>query len=510
MKKPKTISRLLIANRGEIARRIIATCRLMGIETVTLYAENDADLPYVLEGTISAKLEGGSIKETYLNIAQIIAIAKRTGADAVHPGYGFLSENAGFAKAVADAGLIFVGPSAEIIEAMGDKAASRQLCDKIGVPTVPGFDKKGASDAELIEAAKTIGFPVMVKAAAGGGGKGMRIVEEEGKLAEAIARAKSEAQNAFGDDQLIVEKYLTRPRHIEVQVFSDSHGNHLHVFERECSIQRRHQKIIEESPAPNLPAKTKAAMCEAACVLTRHIGYLGAGTVEFILDASGEFYFLEMNTRLQVEHPVTEWISGLDLVRMQLDVAMGKALALTQDAITQQGHALEVRLYAEDAARDFMPSPGPLHMFHVPAMPYVRVDAGYLSGNEVSANYDPMIAKIITYGASRGEATARMVEALKAADIQGLTTNKAFLLRVLQHDVFQKGTLSTGFIQDYAESLKEKTQGNVAQARAIAAMLLYSKMAGQQGLAGAARTAGTTGQAQEYSAWNHPKLAGAR
>lgn len=501
--KQQEIKRVLIANRGEIARRIIATCRLMGIETVTIYAENDAALPHVFDSDIAVQLDGSSLKETYLNIAQLIDIAKKTKADAVHPGYGFLSENAGFSKAVADAGLIFIGPSADIIDAMGDKAASRQLCDEIGVPIVPGFDKKGASDADLVAAAKKIGFPIMVKAAAGGGGKGMRIVQEETALADAIARAKSEALSAFGDDQLIVEKYLTRPRHIEVQVFSDYHGNHLHMFERECSIQRRHQKIIEESPAPNLSEKTKAAMFEAATKLTRHIGYVGAGTVEFILDETGEFYFLEMNTRLQVEHPVTEWVTGFDLVRLQLDVAMGKKLPVTQKDITQKGHALEVRLYAEDAARDFMPAPGPLLRFDLPDLPYVRVDAGYQSGNEVSANYDPMIAKIISYGQTRDVAIARMIAALEKADIQGVTTNKAFLLRVLKHVTFQKGVLSTGFIKDYAEDLQPGALSNDELAQSIAALLLAKK-------SGTARSGGNAAAAQEYSAWNHPKLAGMR
>jgi 3-methylcrotonyl-CoA carboxylase alpha subunit len=497
-KKQQKISRLLIANRGEIACRIAATCRQMGIEVVTIYAENDASLPHATVGDFAVQLAGEALAETYLNMDRLIEIAKETGADAIHPGYGFLSENAVFSKAVADAGLIFVGPSAAIINDMGDKAASRQLCEKIGVPVVPGFDKQGADEKTLIAEAKKIGFPLMVKASAGGGGKGMRIVTRVEDLADAIARAKSEAKAFFGDDRLIVEKYLVEPRHIEVQVFSDSHGNHLHLFERECSIQRRHQKVIEESPALNLPAKTRQEMFDCAVKLTKHIDYIGAGTVEFIVDNQGAFFFLEMNTRLQVEHPVTEWVTGLDLVRMQLQVAMGEKIPLTQNDISQNGHAIEIRLYAEDAARDFMPSPGNLTRFHLPELPYVRTDTGYVSGNVISASYDPMIAKIISWGDTRTVAIARMEDALMRTEISGVTTNRSYLLRILQHEAFVKAKISTAFIADYKEDLLADNLDADTRAQLAAAYLLLGKGAAKSQQKGADVRI-------EHSAWTHPK-----
>ena len=375
----KKIKRLLIANRGEIVCRIVATCRAMGIETVTVFAGDDRDLPHARIGDFAVLLEGKNLSETYLNIEKLIAAAKASGADAIHPGYGFLSENARFAQAVAKAGLIFVGPPAKVIALMGDKAESRILCKKIGVPVVPGFEGDAKS---LAKEAEKIGYPVLVKAAAGGGGKGMRIAQNAKELAAALDSARSEAKNAFGDDRLLLEKYLTKPRHIEVQVFSDTHGNHLHLFERECSIQRRYQKIVEESPSPQLPEATRKRMTEAAVNITSHIGYVGAGTVEFIMDSSGEFYFLEMNTRLQVEHPVTEMVTGLDLVRLQIEVAQGKKLPVAQkDVSTPWPCHRSSALCRRSGARVYACA-GDARAFSLPHLPHVRCENGYASGNK--------------------------------------------------------------------------------------------------------------------------------
>lgn len=496
----KKIKRLLIANRGEIACRIVATCRAMGIETVTLFASDDRDLPHAYAGDFSVLLEGNNLSETYLNIEKIIATAKASGADAVHPGYGFLSENAGFAEAITKAGLIFVGPPPKVIKLMGDKAESRMVCQSIKVPTVPGYDGDATDMKTLTKEAEKIGFPLLVKAAAGGGGKGMRIVTQASDLTSALQSAKSEAKNAFGDDRLLMEKYLTQPRHIEVQVFSDTHGNHLHLFERECSIQRRYQKIVEESPAPQLSDKTRARMVAEAIKITTHIGYVGAGTVEFIFDSSGEFYFLEMNTRLQVEHPVTEMVTGLDLVQMQIEVAQGEKLRISQADVKQHGHAIEVRLYAEDAARDFMPSPGTLSRFDLPHLPHVRCENGYASGNTVSASYDPMIAKIAAWGNTRAEATDRLLNALSQTQVSGVTNNRAFLMKVLAQPAFTKGDTSTDFIAKHKEMLLQTAPSDADVATLAAAYLLTDA---KQASSGAVLEV-------EHSAWVSPKLAGVR
>jgi 3-methylcrotonyl-CoA carboxylase alpha subunit len=496
----KKITRLMIANRGEIACRIVATARQMGIETVTIFASDDRDLPHASVGDFVAELKGKGLAETYLNIPQLLEIAKRTGADAIHPGYGFLSENAGFADAVVKAGLIFVGPPATCISAMGDKAQSRILCKEIGVPTIPGYDG-GSTDIKLLtKEAEKIGYPILAKAAAGGGGKGMRIVERAADLSAALDSARSEAKNAFGDDRMLIEKYLVEPRHIELQVFSDVHGNHLHLYERECSIQRRHQKIVEESPAPNLPEKTRAGMIEAALKITKHINYVGAGTMEFILDREGNFYFLEMNTRLQVEHPVTEMVTSLDLVRIQIEVAEGKKLSVAQQDIVQRGHAIEVRLYAEDSERDFMPSPGTLKEFVLPHLPLTRCENGYTSGNTVSASYDPMIAKLVAWGETREHAIARMRATLGATRISGVTNNREFLLRILNHPAFVAGKVTTNFIKQHHEVLMHPKVAADDVARIAAAFLLFGDGASTQEHAAAART--------EHSAWT--KAAGMR
>jgi acetyl/propionyl-CoA carboxylase alpha subunit len=498
--KPRPIKRLLIANRGEIVCRIISTARRMGIETVTVFAADDSALPHAQAGDINCLLEGETLAQTYLNIDQIIALAKRTKADAIHPGYGFLSENAAFAKAVAASGLVFVGPTADIIAQMGDKAASRKLCEKIKVPVIPGYHGDSQDVAVFAREAKKIGFPVLVKAAAGGGGKGMRVVQDAAGLKAALESARSEARNAFGNGRLLLEKYLVQPRHIEVQVFSDTQGHHIHLFERECSIQRRHQKIVEESPAPNLPAATRKQLYDAAVKIASHIGYIGAGTVEFILDSSGAFYFLEMNTRLQVEHPVTELVTGLDLVRMQLDVAQGKPLSVTQALVRQQGHAIEVRLYAEDAERDFLPATGELSVFSLPHAPHLRCENGYRAGNMVSPRYDPMIAKIAAGGATREEAIEALLHALNNTLIAGVTTNRAFLMRVLDAKPFRDGKTTTDFITRQAKHLAVPVPPDDGMAVLIAAYLLFGK--GTQQAAGAS--------SEEHSAWTSSRVAGFR
>jgi 3-methylcrotonyl-CoA carboxylase alpha subunit len=493
----KKIRRLLIANRGEIACRIVATCRALGLETITVFAADDRDLPHARAGDVSVLLEGKNLSDTYLNIEKLVAAAKAGKADAVHPGYGFLSENARFAEAVTKAGLIFVGPPAQAIARMGDKAESRKLCEKIGVPVVPGYDGEASG---FTKAAEKIGYPVLVKAAAGGGGKGMRIVQQAKDLPAALESARSEAKNAFGDDRLLLEKYLTEPRHIEVQVFSDTHGNHLHLFERECSIQRRHQKIVEESPACRLPEATRQRMFDAAVKIASHIDYVGAGTVEFIMDSKGEFYFLEMNTRLQVEHPVTEMVTGLDLVRLQLEVAQGEKLSITQKDVAQNGHAIEVRLYAEDPEREFLPSPGSLSRFVTPHLPQVRCENGYVGGNVVSAGYDPMIAKLAAWGPTREEAIARLLNALSQTQISGVINNRAFLMRVLDHKAFRDGITSTDFITKHKATLMTPDYSNEELASLAAAWLLTST----------GSTTKSTSSGVEYSAWNNPRLAGMR
>ncbi len=485
------IKRLLIANRGEIVCRIVATCRAMRVETVTVYAQDDKDLPHASAGDMSILLMGNALSETYLNIEKLIEAAKSSGADAIHPGYGFLSENARFAEAVTKAGLVFIGPPAHIIALMGDKGESRRLCQSIGVPVVPGYDGDAQDTKLLAKAAAGIGYPVLVKAAAGGGGKGMRIVESADALPAALEAARAEAKNAFGDDRVLLEKYLVQPRHIEVQVFSDTHGNHVHLFERDCSIQRRYQKVVEESPAPQLPEALRESMIRAAIAITSHIGYVGAGTVEFILDANGEFYFLEMNTRLQVEHPVTEMVTGLDLVQLQLQVAEGKALPFTQKEVKRHGHAMEVRLYAEDPDREFLPAPGVLSAFSLPHLPHVRCENGYSSGSRISANYDPMIAKLAAWGQTREETIRRLLNALAQVWMEGTIHNRAFLMRVLESEDFRAGKVSTGFIASHRQALLENNYNEDEVAALAAAYLLCGNTA----------PSAASGSLAEHSAW---------
>ena len=441
------IRSLLVANRGEIARRIIRTCQELGIRSVAVHSEADADLPFVDEADVAVCIGPPDAASSYLNIANILDAARRTGADAVHPGYGFLAENADFAREVTEAGLIWVGPPPEAIEAMGDKAAARVLADEHGVPIVPGFDASQDPDA-LLEAAQRIGAPVLIKATAGGGGRGMRRVDDLDTFASALDSARREAQSAFGSDTVIVERYITTPRHVEVQVFADAHGHTIHLGERECSIQRRHQKVLEEAPSPAVDDALRARMGEAAIRVAEAAKYVGAGTVEFILAPDGEFYFLEMNTRLQVEHPVTELVTGLDLVALQIRVAEGQPLPLSQDDVVLNGWSIEARVTCEDPMRDWLPATGTLHRVDL-AGPGVRVDSGLEDGGTVSPWYDSMVAKVIVHGATRAEATRKLARAIDRAWMPGVVNNLPLLRQVLAHPAWASGDLHTHFLEHH-------------------------------------------------------------
>jgi 3-methylcrotonyl-CoA carboxylase alpha subunit len=445
--------KVLIANRGEIACRVIRSARKLGISTVAVYSEADAAARHVDLADEAYLIGPASAAESYLKIEAILEAAGASGAAAVHPGYGFLAENADFAEACAGAGLVFVGPPPAAIRAMGAKSEAKAIMAKARVPLVPGYHGAEQGEARLAEAAAETGYPVLIKASAGGGGKGMRLVEHPGDFGAALASAKREAAAAFGDDRVLIERYLTRPRHIEVQVFADGQGNVVHLFERDCSIQRRHQKVLEEAPAPGLDPSKREAMGEAAVSAARAIGYVGAGTVEFI--AEGEtFYFMEMNTRLQVEHPVTEMITGQDLVEWQLRVAAGEALPLGQDGLAIRGHAMEARLYAEDPARDFLPSTGRLRHLRFPEEEsFLRIETGVRQGDEVSLHYDPMIAKIVVWGEDRPAALRRLSAALGATQAVGFATNLAFLARVAAHPAYAAGEVDTGFIERHGREL---------------------------------------------------------
>ncbi len=449
----RPFSRLLIANRGEIACRVIRTARRMGLRSIAVFSEADAGAMHVALADAALAIGPAPARDSYLSIPAILDAARRSGAEAIHPGYGFLSENAEFAEACAAAGLVFIGPPPAAMRAMGSKAAAKALMEDAGVPLVPGYHGADQSDAMLRREAARIGFPILVKASAGGGGKGMKVAEDAAALEDAIALARGEAHAAFGDDRLLLERYLTRPRHIEIQVFADTHGNVVHLHERDCSIQRRHQKVVEEAPAPGMTPERRAAMGQAACEAARAIGYIGAGTVEFIA-SDDKFHFMEMNTRLQVEHPVTEAITGLDLVEWQIRVAMGERLPLAQEQIPLVGHAIEVRLYAEDPARDFAPSIGTLrHLALRGDLPGIRIDAGVRQGDAIPIHYDPMIAKIIAEGADREEARRRLLAALRASAVAGVRTNLALLRAILAHPAFAAGDLDTGFIARHTQAL---------------------------------------------------------
>jgi acetyl/propionyl-CoA carboxylase alpha subunit len=465
------IGSLLIANRGEIARRIIRTARRLGVWTVAVYSEADADAPHVREADQAVLIGGPAARDSYLKTEAILAAARATGAQAIHPGYGFLSENAAFAQSVIDAGLVWVGPPPSAIDAMGLKDAAKRLMAQAGVPTTPGYLGDDQAPERLASEAGAIGWPVLIKAVAGGGGKGMRKVEAAGDFAAALASCKREAAASFGDDRVLLEKYVTRPRHLEVQVFADKHGGVVHLFERDCSLQRRHQKVIEEAPAPGLGAEARAAICDAAVKAARAVGYEGAGTIEFIADASeglraDRIWFMEMNTRLQVEHPVTEAVTGQDLVEWQLRVASGEPLPLAQDQIILNGHAIEARLYAEVPQTGFLPSTGPLTRFRLPSG--VRIDSAVEEGGAVTPFYDPMIAKLIAHGPDRTTAAARLAKACRTVQVYPVRTNAAFLARCLDDPDFIQGAVDTGFIEARSQTLIPPAGAPVAAIEAAA------------------------------------------
>jgi acetyl-CoA carboxylase biotin carboxylase subunit len=450
------LNRLLIANRGEIAVRIIRACREAGIESVAVYSDVDESALHVRMADRAVLIGPAAPAESYLNIPALIDAARRSQADAVHPGYGFLSERAAFARACGEAGLVFIGPPADAIDRMGSKIEARRLMQQAGVPVVPGATPADQSDGGVIAAAGEIGYPVLVKASAGGGGKGMRVVRTEGEAADAIASARREATAAFGDGTLYVERLIERPRHVEVQVFGDAHGNVVHLFERECSLQRRHQKIIEESPSPALTAAVRARMGAAAVAAARAAGYRNAGTIEFLFEGEGEdarFYFLEMNTRLQVEHAVTEMVTSTDLVRAQFKVAAGEPLPWTQAELAQRGHAIECRVYAEDPGNGFLPQAGPLALYREPSGPGIRVDSGVVEGDEIGVSYDPLIAKMIAHAESRDLAIERAASALRSFPILGIRTNVSFLLALLNDDRVRHGATHTGFVDEVLDEL---------------------------------------------------------
>ncbi len=498
-------TKILIANRGEIACRVAATARRLGIKTVAVYSEADANAKHVAVCDEAVLIGPAAAKESYLCGDKIIAVAKATGAQAIHPGYGFLSENAEFADACAEAGLVFIGPPASAMRAMGSKSAAKQLMEKANVPLVPGYHGD-QQDAEFLHGeADRIGYPVLLKASAGGGGKGMRVVENSAQFKDALASCKREAISSFGDDKVLAEKYLQRPRHIEIQVFADTLGNCIYLFERDCSVQRRHQKVLEEAPAPGMSAERRAAMGEAAVAAARAVGYVGAGTVEFIANQDGSFYFMEMNTRLQVEHPVTEMITGTDLVEWQLRVAAGEPLPKQQHEMAINGHAIEARIYAENPEKGFLPSIGTLRHLGTPdavafelggavaAPAAVRIDSGVREGDAISPFYDPMIAKLIVWGADRKQALARMAQALAQYQIVGLATNIAFLKRLVEGEAFATADLDTGLIERNHDSLFPAAQPAPGTALALAAAAL---------LAGESRTAAPA-SASPADPWSH-------
>jgi acetyl/propionyl-CoA carboxylase alpha subunit len=476
---------VLVANRGEIARRVFATCRRLGIATAAVFSEPDADAAFVREADVAIPLGGASAAESYLRGDAILDAARAAGADAIHPGYGFLSENAAFAQAVIDAGLTWIGPSPDAIAAMGSKTEARDRMERAGVPVLPGARLNGEVDDALATVAERLGYPLLVKASAGGGGKGMRLVERPGELDAAVQAARREAAGAFGDDTLFLERFAPRARHVEIQIVGDAHGRVCALHERDCSVQRRHQKVIEEAPSPAVGPELRARMCSAAVAAGEALGYVGAGTVEFLLAEGGEFYFLEVNTRLQVEHPVTELVTGLDLVGLQLLVAEGRRLPDAAVIPALDGHAVEARLYAEDPANGFLPVTGDLQRLEVPDS--VRIDSALDGGARISPHYDPMIAKVIAHGATREEAVRRLADALRRSEIHGLTTNRDFLVRVLTHPEFAAGAADTGFLDrhDPAELARPLLDERARRHAAAAAAL-----AGQAGRREAARVLG--------------------
>ena len=497
-KKAKTgkIEKILVANRSEIAVRIINTCRLMNIFTVAVFADDDRNSLHVDMADEAYSLGDGGLDETYLNKHKMLEIAAKSKADAIHPGYGLLSERADFCKDCERKGLVFIGPSSDVIALMGDKRASKEAMEKIGVPLIPGYHGKDNDPKRLFKEAKALGTPLLIKAAAGGGGKGMRLVEELSSFSQDLAGAVREAQNAFGDDRMILEKFIQNPRHIEVQVLSDAHGGHFHFWERECSIQRRHQKIIEETPSPALDQALRKKICETAVSICRKIDYSGAGTVEFILDGSadksarGKFYFLEMNTRLQVEHPITEMVTGFDLVEGQIRAARGEKLALRQEEITQRGHALEARLYAENPDGDFLPTVGTVRTIGRSRLPGTRFECALKEGAEIGIRYDPMMAKLCSHSSSRKSSVEKMKHFLNDHPFLGISTNRSYLQRILSHPAFGEGKTFTHFVQTYRDDLAvKKLQGD--DLAAIAAVYTLSRQTSPSDRGGVGKGAAT-------------------
>lgn len=473
----RKIKKILVANRGEIAIRVMRTAREMGIQTVAIFSDADASSPHVKYADEAVNVGPAPSNKSYLNMDKIIDVCLELNVDAIHPGYGFLSENATFAKKVAEKGIIFIGPSPEAIEVMGDKLAAKNAVAEYDVPMVPGVNHAVADLKEAKEIAEEIGFPVLIKASAGGGGKGMRVVENPEEIEEQMQRAMSEAESAFGDKSVFIEKFITSPRHIEIQILGDMHGNLVYLFERECSIQRRHQKVIEEAPSAILTPEKRKAMGEAALGVAKSCGYYGAGTVEFIVDENLDFFFLEMNTRLQVEHPVTEEITGKDLVKEQIYIAEGKALSFKQEDLKIIGHSMEVRVYAENPKENFLPETGRLITYKVPQGPGVRVDDGFEEGMDIPIYYDPMISKLITFGANREQARMRMLRAIEEYEITGLSTTLDFCAFALKHDAFISGKFDTKFVQTHfkPEMLDTHNEEEEQIAIALAAYLLEEK-----------------------------------
>jgi acetyl-CoA carboxylase, biotin carboxylase subunit len=463
--------RILIANRGEIAVRVIRACRELGIETVAVYSDADRTALHVKQADYAYPVGASASAESYLVIDKILAAARESSADAIHPGYGFLSERAVFARRCREAGIVFIGPSPEAIEAMGDKVAARKLMQRAKVPVVPGSEGTLDSEDEVVTVCRRIGFPVMLKAAAGGGGKGMRLVSKEADLRGALRGVRSEARSSFGDDRVYVEKFVTKPRHVEIQVMADTQGNTVHVYERECSIQRRHQKVVEETPSPAITPEIRERMGAVAVQAARAVDYVGAGTIEFLVDADRNFYFLEMNTRIQVEHAITEMVTGIDLVKTQILVAAGEPLPFAQGDIVQRGHAIECRIYAEDPYNNFFPSPGKIEFLQVPGGIGIRDDSGVYEGYEVSLFYDPMISKLIAWGTTRDEAIRRMGRALDEYRIHGLVTNLAFHRWILKHPRFLAGDFDTNFINQEYHGLVDGDRPLLREAALAAAAL---------------------------------------
>ena len=503
-------SKILIANRGEIAVRVIRACREMGIESVAVYSDADAHALHTTLADQRVRIGPPAAAESYLSIEAIVGAARATGAQAVHPGYGFLSENPDLPSACTEAGLTFIGPSADAINSMGSKISARRLAQTAGVPVVPGETPADQTDAAIADAVRRIGFPVLLKPSEGGGGIGMKTVRDEASLASAITQSRREATAAFGDGTLYVERLVDKPRHVEFQVLADHHGHIVHLFERECSIQRRHQKVIEETPSTALTPALRQRMGDAAVAVARAAGYRNAGTVEFLLEGTGDaarYYFLEMNTRLQVEHPVTEQVTGVDLVRAQIAVASGEPLPWRQDALSQRGHAIEARVYAEDPARNDLPQAGPLLLYREPSMPGIRVDAGVIEGSEVSVHYDPLLAKLIAWGETRDAARRRALAALRSYPILGIRTNIALLIELLEHPRVVAGSIDTRFLDEEGDAIRARQSGQTpVLVEAVAAAARVSRRAAPFGSAGT----GPVGSAGDTAPDPWTSLRGAR